>query len=99
MGCAPRSGNHVEAVVALAESKVRCAGDDRDAFVGENLLDGRGDVGVFTWRKPRSPPLEHGDARAEPAIHLGELEADVAAADDHQMFGQGVEFEDATLVR
>ena len=35
--------------------------------------------------------LDDGDLRAEAAIHLAELEADVAAADDDQMLGQKVD--------
>ena len=34
---------------------------------------------------------------AEPAVHLRELQGDVAAADDHQMLWHRVEFEDADV--
>ena len=42
--------------------------------------------------------LAHRDLRAEAAEDLRELEADVAAADHHQVLGQVVEFEDAAVV-
>ncbi len=37
--------------------------------------------------------LDNGDAAAEAAVGLGEFEADIAAAEDDQVRGQSVEFE------
>jgi hypothetical protein len=42
--------------------------------------------------------LHHRDARAEAAKHLRELQADVTAADDQQVLGEGVELEHAAVV-
>ena len=41
--------------------------------------------------------LDHGHPGAEAAVHLGELQRDVAAADDDEMLWQRVEFEDADV--
>jgi hypothetical protein len=43
--------------------------------------------------------LDHGDLRPEPPIDLGELQSDVASADDHQMARQLIELKQAVLVR
>jgi hypothetical protein len=68
------------------------AGDDVDAFVVEELLDGFRDVGVFAVGEG-GVALDDGDAGAEATHGLSELEADVASADDEEMFGKDVEFE------
>ena len=62
----------------------------------QDLLDGCRDVLVLPRCQPRTL-LDHGDTRAEPAVHLRELKGDVAASDDHQMFRHRVEFEDADV--
>ena len=67
-------------------------GNDVDAFVVEELLNGFGDVGVFAVGEG-GVALDNGDARAEAAHGLGKLKADVAAANDEEMFGDDVEFE------
>ena len=41
--------------------------------------------------------LDDGDVGPEAPVHLGELQRDVAAADDDQMLGHGVEFQDADV--
>ena len=46
-----------------------------------------GDVGVLAGDQPRRH-LDHGDLGAEAAVHLRELQPDVAAADDDQVLGQ-----------
>src|SRR5262245_29989664 len=61
-----------------------------DAFFDQNLSDRLRDVFVLLARKPRAF-LDDGDLGAETAIHLGELEADVASADDNQMLGDTIE--------
>ena len=67
-------------------------GEDVDAFGGEDLGEGFGDIGVFA-RKDPGGAFEDGDATAEAAQGLGEFEADVAAAEDGEVCGEGVEFE------
>ncbi len=56
-------------------------------------LDGGGHVLVLARRQPRAL-LDDAHPGTEAAVHLGELESDVAAADDHQVLGQHVEVED-----
>jgi len=67
-------------------------GNDVDAFVVEELLDGFGDIGVFAVGEG-GVALDDGDAGAEAPHGLGEFKTDVAAADDEEMFGYGVELE------
>src|SRR4029453_12545098 len=55
-----------------------------DPFSGENLLNRRGDVGVFVLDKPWSH-LDDCHLRTEPAKHLSEFQPNVATADDHEM--------------
>ena len=74
------------------------AGADGDALGGQDVADRLGDVGVFVGDQARTL-LDHGDLRAETAEGLGELEADVAAADHDQVFGQGVEREEGAVVQ
>ena len=42
----------------------------------------------------RAPLLDDGHPGAEATVHLGELQRDVTAADDDEMLGQRIEFED-----
>ena len=48
------------------------------------------DILVFARDQPIGI-LDHCHPRPEPAVHLGELQADVAAADDNQVLGHSVE--------
>ena len=82
-----------DSVVLLGETDRVGADDDVDAFGFEDVLDRGGDVLVLPGGQPRTL-LDDGDLGAEPAVHLGELQRDVAAADDHQMLWHDVEFED-----
>jgi hypothetical protein len=52
--------------------------------------DGRGDVGVLAGQQPPGA-LHDGDAGPEVAEHLGELTADIAAADDDQVVRKGAQ--------
>ena len=65
---------------------------DLDALAFENLPDRRRHLLVLARDQPRAH-LDDGDAGAEAPVHLGELQADVAAADHHQVLGQGVKLE------
>src|SRR5277367_813973 len=90
-GTGPR--RHLEAVVLLRYPNISSIDDDVDALVLQDRLDGVRDVVVFARCQPR-PFLDDGHPGAEATVHLGELERDVAPADDDEMFGHGVEFED-----
>jgi hypothetical protein len=61
-----------------------------DPLVAEQPDDARRDVGVFVAERLR-PGLDDRDLRAEPAHGLRQLQPDVAAADDDQMFRQPVQ--------
>ena len=56
----------------------------------EDALDLRGDVFVVARDEPPAA-LDDGHPRAEPAIHLRELEGDVASAEDDEMLRQRVD--------
>ena len=66
---------------------------DGDAFGFEDAEDAGGDVFVFVGGEARAF-LDDGDLGAEAAVHLGELDADVAAADDEEVLGEDVEGEE-----
>jgi hypothetical protein len=91
-GIGALAGHHVETVVALGELDPGGVDDHGDTLAFQDLLDSGGDVLVFAGGQPRAP-LDHGDAGAESAVHLRELQCDVAAADDHEMVWHGAEFE------
>jgi len=63
---------------------------DFDAFALEDVEYGGGDVFVFVEDEAFGA-LDDGDLGAEAAVHLAELDADVAAADDDEVFRDGVE--------
>jgi len=84
--------NDVETIVALRQSDRSRIDDHVDSFGFQDLPDGRRDVFVFTRRQPRSL-FDDRHPCSEPAVHLGELQRDVAAADDYEMFWHSVEFE------
>src|SRR5580698_3227725 len=65
---------------------------DVDPLVDEQLLKRAADVRVFVAGKLRAF-LEHAHLRAESTKCLSQFEADVAAAEHHQMLGQAVELE------
>jgi len=69
---------------------------DVDAFALEDVEDGGGDVFVFVEDKALGA-LDDGDLGAEAAVHLAKLDADVTAADDDEVFGEGVEREEACV--
>ena len=68
-----------------------------NAFLDEEAVDLSGDVVVLpagdVW-----PALENRDGAAETAEHLAELEGDIAATDDDEVFGKSVEMEDPVVV-
>ena len=73
------------------------AGAHRDAVRLQDAADGLGDVRVLAADQARAL-LDHGDGGAEAVESLGELEADVAAADHDEVAGQRVEGEDRFVV-
>ena len=65
-------------------------GQDADAFVLQDLADRLRDVRVLARDQPLVA-LDDGHLAAEAPVHLAELQADVAAAEDHQVRGQEVD--------
>ena len=81
---------HAAAVRALGHRRVLDREVERDALALEDALDLGRDLVVLAGDQPVAV-LEHRDARAEAPVHLRELQADVAAADDQQVLGQEVD--------
>ena len=69
---------------------------NRDALFFEEGLDGRGDVLVLA-RDEAGGLFDDGDFAAEAAEDLSEFEAYVASADDDEMAGERLEFENADV--
>src|SRR6202022_3495943 len=87
---------HFEAfniTVPLGYPNISSIDDDVDALVLQDRLDGVRDIVVLAGCQPR-PFLDDRHPGAEAPVHLGELERDVATANDDEMFGHSVEFED-----
>ena len=80
-------------IPALLEGDAFGTGLDRDIFCGEDVTHALRHVGILASDDLRSL-LDDRYARTETAIGLRELEADVAAADDHQVFRQHVQMHD-----
>src|SRR6266850_1494663 len=64
--------------------------NELNSFGFECFLELGGNLGIFTRNNLRAL-MQNGDAAAEPAKHLAEFEADVATAEDQEMFGNGGE--------
>src|SRR5581483_341762 len=84
-------------VAALFDGQALGAQPDADAFVFEDGFDGIGHVFILARNQPRGL-LDDGHFAPEAAVHLAELQPDVAAADDDQVFGQEVHFHHARIV-
>src|SRR5262245_50511934 len=84
---------HRDAVAALFWRHVLGLRAHLDAFGLENLLHRLRHVLVLARDEPRGH-LDHGDARAEAAEHLAELQPDVAAADDDEVLGHEIDVHD-----
>ena len=69
---------------------------DLNPLLLQNLADRVGDVGVFAADQPLAL-FNDGDAAAEAAIHLTELQTNIAAANDDEMLGQEVDMHHATV--
>src|SRR5277367_4326358 len=91
--CARRELEATRTTVALADPDVVGTDDDINPFGLEDLLDGGRDILVFAGRQPQAP-LHDRHPGPEAAVHLRELQCDVAAAEDDQVGWQRVEFED-----
>ena len=68
----------------------------RDALVLEDRARSASETSASSRPIRRGPFSTTVTSRAEAAEHLGELEADIAAADDDQVLGQVVELEHAS---
>ncbi len=67
-----------------------------DTFALENILHRRRYILILTRYETRRL-LQHRHAAAEAAVHLRKLQADVAAADHHQMLGQSIHIHNARV--
>ena len=75
---------------ALVEAQALRVEPEGDAFAFEHRLDRGRHLLVLAGDDARRH-LDDGDAAAEAPVHLRELEADVAAADDDQVLGQEID--------
>ena len=82
-----------DAVLVRRDGDALGAGADLNAFAHENVLDRLRHICVFATDQTRRL-LDDGHCRAEPPMHLRELEADVAAAHDHQVLRRPVQRQD-----
>ena len=83
-------------VRALADIEACRVEPEGNTLGFENSLYRRGHVLVFARDHSRAH-LDHRDAAAEATVHLREFEADVAAADNDQMFRQEVDVHHARV--
>ena len=81
---------HALAAVAGPDPRGRHREVEADALALEDRLHLARDLAVLAGDQPVAV-FDHRHARAEAPVHLRELEADVAAAGDDQVLGQGVE--------
>ena len=79
-----------DAAVALVQRRHCGVQPEGDAFAFEHRLD-RGRDFLVLARDDARRHLDDRDAAAEAPVHLRELEADVAAADDDQVLGQEID--------
>ena len=80
-------------VPAVAAGHLR-AEAELDALLLQDALERGGDLGIHA-RHDAVEELDHGDLGAKPAPHAAEFQPDVAAADDHEMAGNLVQFQRA----
>ena len=78
---------------ALFDRQLFDPGFERDAFVFKDGADRLRNIGIFPADDLRGL-FDDRDLRAESPVDLRELEADVAAADDHQVLRQEVDLHD-----
>ncbi len=83
-----------DAFIVRGEGDAFGAQSDLDALVLQDPFDRRGHVLVVAANEAIAH-LDHRDPAAETAVHLRELETDVAAADDDQVLGKKVELHHA----
>src|SRR5258708_29316235 len=68
----------------------RRSGQDRDSILAQNLRYGVTHVFILAHKQARTA-LNERDLAAKATKHLSELQRDVAATDDEQMFGERVQ--------
>ena len=71
----------------------RGCGQDRDPLLAQNLRDFVGDIFILTHQQA-AIVLNERDLAAKAAKHLCELQPDVAAPDDKQVFRECVQLHD-----
>src|SRR6516225_8457329 len=77
-----------------AEADAFCVGPDGDAFRFEDLAHTVRYIRVLAVDQPRAS-LDHRHLRSEAPVHLCELQADITAADHHQMARHRIELQNA----
>lgn len=87
---------HGRTVGMRREGDAARVGAYRDALVLQHLGDGLGDVGILAPDQVRVL-LHHRDLRPQAAKDLRKFQADVAAADHHQMLRQRAQLQDRVL--
>src|SRR5690349_23787318 len=88
---------HAHTVAVASSSQALRVELEFDTFALEDRLHFRRYVFVLAPDETR-PHFDHGDATAEAAIHLSELEPDVAPSDDDEVLGQEVDVHHARVV-
>ena len=83
--------------VRLRDARRSCVQQDLNAILLKNFEDRFRNVGIFASKQLASP-LDNGDAASKAPEELSKLQSDVAAAEDQQVFGDGVEFHDGYVV-
>ena len=89
---------HGRTVGMRREGDAARVGAHRDALVLQHLGDGLGDVGILAPDQVRVL-LHHRDLRPQAAKDLRKFQADVAAADHHQMLRQRAQLQDRGVVQ
>jgi hypothetical protein len=85
-----------DAIGMRREMDALCFQAEMDAFLVEDVQERRGNILVLPRNQARAL-LHHRHLAAEAAHHLREFEADITAADDHEVAGQGVEGQQRTV--
>ncbi len=83
-----------DAAITPRDAKILRIQAKLDAFVFEDLLQSGGNFGIFPADDAR-PVFQHSNPTAEATVHLREFEADITAADDHQVRRQEIDLHHA----
>ena len=76
-------------IFRVRDLQILCIDKEFNSFCRENVPEGSGNLVILSTDDLRSL-FQYRHAATEATIHLREFQADVAAADDNQMFRQEV---------